>query len=76
MSCEKPIAPSSVNMASAPGERTISGMKPRRISRTENPPVRHEAGSAVPGCFLSELHAGGESEFGVNVGEVGLHGTW
>ena len=31
--------------------------------------------SAVPGCFLSELHAGGESEFGVDVGEVGLHGA-
>ena len=37
--------------------------------------VRHEAGSAVPGCFLRELYAGGESEFGVDVGEVGLHGA-
>ena len=37
--------------------------------------VRHEAGSAVPGCFLRELHAGGESEFGVDVGEVGLYGA-
>jgi hypothetical protein len=33
------------------------------------------AGSAVPGCFLRELHARGESEFGVDVGEVGLHGA-
>ena len=31
--------------------------------------------SAVAGCFLGELHAGGESEFGVDVGEVGLHGA-
>ena len=37
--------------------------------------VRHEAGSAVPGRFLSELHAGAESKFGVDVGEVGLHGA-
>ena len=29
------------------------------------------AGSAVPGRFLCELYAGGESEFGVDVGEVG-----
>ena len=64
-----------MNMASAPGEPTISGMKPRRISRAENPPVRIRAGSAVAGCFLSELHPGGESEFGIDVGEVGLHGA-
>jgi hypothetical protein len=32
--------------------------------------------SAVPGCFLSELYAGGDSEFGVDVGEVGLHSAW
>ena len=31
--------------------------------------------SGVPGGFLNELHAGGESEFGVDVGEVGLHGA-
>jgi hypothetical protein len=31
--------------------------------------------SAVPGCFLRELDAGGESEFGVDVGEMGLHGA-
>ena len=42
-----------------------------RIEQT----VRHEAGSAVPGCFLRELYAGGEAEFGVDVGEVGLHGA-
>jgi hypothetical protein len=34
---------------------------------------RHQ--SAVPGCFLNELHAGGESELGVDVREVGLHGA-
>jgi hypothetical protein len=31
--------------------------------------------SAVPGCFLRELHAGSESKFGVDVGEVSLHGA-
>jgi hypothetical protein len=31
--------------------------------------------SGVAGCFLSELHARVESEFGVGVGEVGLHGA-
>lgn len=30
--------------------------------------------SGVAGCFLRELHAGAEAEFGVDVGEVGLHG--
>jgi hypothetical protein len=29
----------------------------------------------VPGCFLRELHSGGEAEFGVDVGDVGLHGA-
>jgi hypothetical protein len=32
-------------------------------------------GLGVAGCFLDELHARGESEFGVDVGEVGLHGA-
>ena len=32
--------------------------------------------SGVAGCLLSELHARGESQFGVDVGEVGLHGAW
>ena len=32
-------------------------------------------GLRVPGCFLGELHAAGEAEFGVDVGEVGLHGA-
>ena len=27
------------------------------------------------GCFLRELHPGAEAEFGVDVGEVGLHGA-
>jgi hypothetical protein len=30
----------------------------------------------VSGRFLDQLHVRGESEFGVNVGEVGLHRTW
>ena len=31
-------------------------------------------GLGVAGCFLDELHAGGEPEFGVDVREVGVHG--
>ena len=31
--------------------------------------------SGVAGCFLDQLHARGEAEFGVDVGEVGLHGA-
>jgi hypothetical protein len=33
-------------------------------------------GSGVARCFLRELYAGGEAEFGVDVREVGLHGAW
>jgi hypothetical protein len=29
----------------------------------------------MAGCFLGELHARGEAEFGVDVREVGLHGA-
>jgi hypothetical protein len=29
----------------------------------------------VADCFLGQLHARGEAEFGVDVGEVGLHGA-
>jgi hypothetical protein len=32
-------------------------------------------GLGVAGCFLGELYAAGEAEFGVDVGEVGLHGA-
>ena len=32
------------------------------------------AGSTVSGCFLRELYTGAESELGVDMGEVGLHG--
>jgi hypothetical protein len=35
----------------------------------------YPAESAMAGCFLRELHAGGEPEFGVDVGEMGLHGA-
>ena len=31
--------------------------------------------SGVAGRFLGELHAGGQPELGVDVGEVGLHGA-
>jgi hypothetical protein len=32
--------------------------------------------SGVARCFLNELYAAGESEFAVDVGEVGLQGLW
>jgi hypothetical protein len=32
-------------------------------------------GLTVAGCFLDELHARAQAEFGVDVGEVGLHGA-
>jgi len=48
-------------------------------------PLRQEYGVTNPGwtvCwsgvasyFLREMHARGEAEFGVDVGEVGLHGA-
>ena len=31
--------------------------------------------SGVLGCFLGELHARGQAELGVDVGEVRLHGA-
>jgi hypothetical protein len=31
--------------------------------------------SSVAGCFLGELHPGGEAELGLDVGQVGLHGA-
>ena len=60
---------------------------PRAETRRREPlrsrggrPARVDSGhcvllSDVAGCFLDELHAGGEAEFGVDVGEVGLHGA-
>ena len=34
-----------------------------------------ESRSSAAGRFLGELNAGGEAEFGVDVGEVGSHGA-
>jgi hypothetical protein len=31
--------------------------------------------SGVAGCFLNQLYVGAQAEFGVDVGEVGLHGA-
>jgi hypothetical protein len=31
--------------------------------------------SGVPAGLLDELHPGGQAEFGVDMGEVGLHGA-
>jgi hypothetical protein len=31
--------------------------------------------SGVAGCFLDELYAGAQAKFGVDVGQVGLHGA-
>lgn len=33
-------------------------------------------GSEVASCVLCELQAGGQTELGVDVGEVGVHGVW
>ena len=54
------------------GHRSHPGMNRRR--------VKHEAGavgvgSRVASCLLGELHPGGQAEFGVDVGEVRLHGA-
>ena len=32
-------------------------------------------GLTVASCLLDQLYAGGQAEFGVDVGEVGLHGA-
>ncbi len=37
---------------------------------------RTSRGSAVAGRFVDELHARRQSQLGVDVGEVGLHGPW
>jgi hypothetical protein len=45
---------------------------------TDKPTPRKGLGTqglTVAGCFLNELHARGEAEFGVDVGEAGLHGA-
>jgi len=57
-----------------------------RRSMGSDHPLRQEYGVTNPGwtvwCrsgvasyFLREMHARGEAEFGVDVGEVGLHGA-
>jgi hypothetical protein len=44
-----------------------------RGPRTSDEGLEQLAFSGVPGGFLGELHPGGQAEFGVDVGEVGLH---
>ncbi len=59
-------------MAAFPGRVALSG------DGASIPPVPTMGAalvSGVAGCFLGELHARGEAEFGVDVGEVGLHGA-
>jgi hypothetical protein len=50
---------------------------PDSISAPEQAEPSHHLyfgyGSGVVCCFLDELYAGGQAEFGVDVGEVGLH---
>jgi hypothetical protein len=46
-------------------------LKKRRIEEPEGGSPRLR--SRVAGSLLDELHAGGQSEFGVDVGEMGLH---
>jgi hypothetical protein len=49
--------------------------KPLGRATVVEEPAMPGPGLSVAGCFLDELYAGGESEFGVDVGEVGLHGA-
>jgi len=37
--------------------------------------LRHRDWLRVAGCFLDQLYARAQVEFGVDVGEVGLHGA-
>jgi hypothetical protein len=66
--------------------RRSAGLSISEVARSENcarqtprhSPIacaaRWRCWSGVAGCFLDELHARGDPEFGVDVAEVGLHG--
>ena len=48
------------------------------LSITDKPTPWKDLGTqglTVASCLLDELHARGQTEFGVDVGEVGLHGA-
>src|SRR5271165_5272546 len=57
---------------------TIAALMRRSVTSAVCSTGRRGCGSArrrsgVAGCFLDELYAGAQAEFGVDVGEVGLH---
>jgi hypothetical protein len=49
------------------------------LQRAQLAPIRlriePRSGLGMSGCFLGELYPGADAEFGVDVGEVGLHGA-
>ena len=56
----------------------LPGNEPDTDTQFSVPPEQitaDRARSTMTRSFLGELYAGGESEFGVDVGEVGLHGA-
>ena len=64
-------APFTVVAAEPIGARVHARTSPRARSTSHLP----QRGSGVAGCFLDELDARAQAEFGVDVGEVGLHGA-
>src|SRR4029077_20207751 len=60
-----------------PDEDPLAGLRKQSVSFGCYGDPNHCGGawSAVAGCFLDELHARGQAEFGVDAGEVGLHGA-
>ena len=82
---KSPLTPSSLQSTSGASARgsislMLASMRAPRAAkhqrkRVDRSSIAGRMFSVVAGCFLDELHAGGEAEFGVDVGEVGLHGA-
>src|SRR5271156_5617239 len=83
---KSPLTPSSLQSTSGASARgsmslMLASMREARSAKHQRKRVdrgRVRAGissSGVAGCFLDELHPRAEAEFGVDVGEVGLHGA-
>ena len=79
-----PSRPTPTTKSTRPEQNSNTPVETRRREplRSRSGPARvdrgrctHSFGSGVAGCFLSELHARGEAELRVDVGEVGLHGA-
>ncbi len=83
---KSPLTPSSLQSTSGASARgsmslMLASMRGRRTAKHQRKRVDRSrlmaeySPSAVAGGFLGKLHAAGEAEFGVDVGEVGLHGS-